>query len=209
MNKIALLWDLDGTLIDSYETIVSSLYDAIAEYNIFIDKEYILESVKKGSVGSFLDTISEKYDLPIDMIYARTQKLNFDRRFEIKPIKNICKLLDYTISANISNYIYTHKGRVTYSILDNLDIRKYFKEILTIENRFARKPNPEAVNYLIKKYDLNRESTYYIGDRKLDIECGCNAGIKTILYLPQNSYVTPTGKETYIVEDMLEIIDLL
>ena len=93
MNKIALLWDLDGTLIDSYETIVSSLYDAIAEYNIFIDKEYILESVKKGSVGSFLDTISEKYDLPIDMIYARTQKLNFDRRFEIKPIKNICKLL--------------------------------------------------------------------------------------------------------------------
>ena len=111
MNKIALLWDLDGTLIDSYETIVSSLYDAIAEY--------ILESVKKVSVGSFLDTISEKYDLPIDMIYARTQKLNFDRRFEIKPIKNICKLLDYTISANISNYIYTHKGRVTYSILDN------------------------------------------------------------------------------------------
>ena len=96
-------------------------------------KVYLRKHINENVGNIFANSPSE---FPGQQQYSY-ELLNFDRRFEIKPIKNICKLLDYTISANISNYIYTHKGRVTYSILDNLDMRKYFKEILTIENRFA------------------------------------------------------------------------
>lgn len=49
--------------------------------------------------------------------------------------------------------------------LSLLEIRKYFKEVITSENGFLRKPNSEAVIYLIEKYKMNEQKTYYIGDR--------------------------------------------
>lgn len=209
MNKISLIWDLDGTLIDSYETIVSSLYDTLLEYKLYIDKENILKHVKKESLGSFINAISNEYNLSADYIDKRAHELIFERQYSIKPIQYACELLKQITNQNISNYLYTHKNKSTYSILDNLDMSKYFSEIVTIENGFKRKPSPDAVNYLVQKYNLDKKTTYYIGDRKLDIECAYNAGIKSILYLPKESYVTPTGKEDYIIEDLLEILDII
>ena len=42
-----------------------------------------------------------------------------------------------------------------------------FTEILTSQSGFARKPDPEAAMYLMEKYGLEPEKTYYIGDRSL------------------------------------------
>ena len=58
-------------------------------------------------------------------------------------------------------------------------------------------------------YNLDRENTYYVGDRSLDIECAENAGTKSILYLPENSAASPTGKETFVVKDLLDIQDIV
>ena len=52
-------------------------------------------------------------------------------------------------------------------------------------------------------------NVFYVGDRDLDIESANNANIKSIFYKPENSYGEPTGEETYIVYDLLEIADLL
>ena len=81
----------------------------------------------------------------------------------------------------------------------------YFKEVISINDGFKRKPSPEGVNYLIGKYKLDRSNTYYVGDRILDIECGVNASIKTILYLDKNSVVKPSLKEDYIINNLLDL----
>ena len=74
---------------------------------------------------------------------------------------------------------------------------------------FNRKPSPDGINYFIDKYHLDRNETYYVGDRPMDVRCAENAHIKSILYLPEGSAAIPTGKETYIVEDLLDIKSLL
>ena len=93
--------------------------------------------------------------------------------------------------------------------VENLDMLKYFTKILTIDDGFKRKPDPEAINYLIEEYNLDINNLFYVGDRDLDIESANNANIKSIFYKPENSYGEPTGEETYIVYDLLEIADLL
>ena len=57
-----------------------------------------------------------------------------------------------------------------------------FSEIITSDNHLARKPDPEALTYLIDKYNLDPSETAMVGDRPLDIQAGQNAGIKTILF---------------------------
>ena len=50
-----------------------------------------------------------------------------------------------------------------------------------------RKPSPEATNYLLDKYRLNPDNTYYIGDRTLDVEFAQNSGIQSLNFL-ESSY---------------------
>ena len=60
-------------------------------------------------------------------------------------------------------------------------------EILTSQSGFARKPSPEAAIYLLDKYQLNPDNTYYIGDRTLDVEFTQNSGIQSLNFL-ESSY---------------------
>ena len=93
------------------------------------------------------------------------------------------EVLDWTQKENIQNFIYTHKGKNSFDLLKQLGISSYFLEVVTSENNFKRKPNPEAINYLVKKYNLKTDETYNIGDRKLDIEAAHNSGLGSINFL--------------------------
>lgn len=65
-------------------------------------------------------------------------------------------------------------------LLEELGLSGYFIEVVTGDRGFARKPDPEALLYLIDKYDLDKENTYYIGDRLLDVQAAQRAGIQSI-----------------------------
>lgn len=65
--------------------------------------------------------------------------------------------------------MYTHKGIHANDILEHAGILKYFKEVVTSKNGFPRKPAPDGVNYLVEKYHLDVNSTFYVGDRNLDM----------------------------------------
>lgn len=49
-----------------------------------------------------------------------------------------------------------------------------------VESR-CRKPSPEMVLKAIDEFSIDISRSYFIGDSKVDIECGINAGVKTIL----------------------------
>lgn len=85
-----------------------------------------------------------------------------------------------TVEQGIQNFVYTHKSDNAFQVLEDLGVRHHFTEILTSDSGFARKPSPEALLFLIDKYGLEKEHTYYIGDRLLDVETAVNAGIQSI-----------------------------
>ena len=93
------------------------------------------------------------------------------------------EVLNWADQVGIQQFVYTHKGDNAFTILRDLGLESYFKEILTSHSVFARKPSPEAANYLLDKYQLNPDNTYYIGDRTLDVEFAQNSGIQSINFL--------------------------
>lgn len=204
-----LIWDLDGTLIDSYSIIVSSLKEALDEININYDKEEIMKYVIEYSVRDFINKISNENKLEVSKLTTRYSELNDSRSEEIKLIKNAKELLEQLSEMGVSNYIYTHKGKRTNSVLERLGIKEYFKDVITSENGFERKPSPEAIIYLINKHKIPKEDTFYIGDRSLDVECANNANIKSVLYLDKFSHGKKSGKEDYIINDLLDLLRII
>ena len=205
----AVIWDLDGTLIDSYTVIVESICDGLNELNIKHDKSYIANYVQTKSVTSYLKEISVNHGYSTDYLFDLYYKYSNARTLQIKSLPNAKEILDILYHKGIQHFIYTHKNIVAFEILENLDMLKYFTKILTIDDGFKRKPDPEAINYLIEEYKLDKNNVFYVGDRDLDIESANNAEIKSIFYKPENSFGEPTGKETYVVYDLLDIQNLL
>ena len=66
MKKLYFMWDLDGTLIDSYKVIVSSIKEVLNERNINISYEVIKKESTEHSVGEFLTIISQEYHLSFE-----------------------------------------------------------------------------------------------------------------------------------------------
>ena len=183
MQKTAFIWDLDGTLLDSYEAILSGIEETFAQFSIPYDKEQVREFILKYSVQDLLVRVAEDRNLDVEVLnQVRAQSLA-EKNAQVVLMPGVREVLAWADQAGIQQFVYTHKGDNALTILRDLGLESYFTEILTSQSGFARKPSPEAANYLIDKYQLNHDNTYYIGDRTLDVEFAQNSGIQSINFL--------------------------
>ncbi|MFS9276020.1 HAD family hydrolase [Streptococcus mitis] len=187
MQKIAFIWDLDGTLLDSYEVILSGIEETFAQFSIPYDKEQVREFILKYSVQDLLVQVAEERKLDVAVLnQVRAQSLA-EKNAQVVLIPGAREVLSWADQVGIQQFVYTHKGDNALTILRDLGLESYFTEILTSQSGFARKPSPEAATYMLDKYQLDSEKTYYIGDRTLDVEFAQNSGIQSINFL-ESSY---------------------
>ena len=187
MQKTAFIWDLDGTLLDSYEAILSGIEETFAQFSIPYDKEKVREFILKFSVQDLLVQVAEERKLDVEVLnQVRAQSLA-EKNAQVVLMPGAREVLAWADQVGIWNFVYTHKGDNAFTILRDLGLESYFTEILTSQGGFARKPSPEAANYLLAKYQLDSDKTYYIGDRTLDVEFAQNSGIQSINFL-ESSY---------------------
>ena len=205
MQKTAFIWDLDGTLLDSYEAILSGIEETFAQFTIPYDKEKVREFILKYSVQDLLEKVAEDRNLDVEVLnQVRAQSLaEKNAQVVLKP--GAREVLNWADQVGIRNFVYTHKGDNAFTILKDLGLESYFTEILTSQSGFSRKPSPEAATYLLDKYELNPRTTYYMGDRTLDVEFAQNSGIQSINFLESsyegNQRIQALADIPYIFED--------
>ena len=187
MQKTAFIWDLDGTLLDSYEAILSGIEETFGQFSIPYDKEKVREFILKFSVQDLLVQVAEERNLNAEVLnQVRAQSLA-EKNAQVVLMPCAREVLAWADQAGIQQFVYTHKGDNAFTILGDLGLECYFTEILTNQSGFARKPSPQAANYLLDKYQLDPNNTYYIGDRTLDVEFAQNSGLQSINFL-ESSY---------------------
>ncbi|CYV34463.1 HAD-IA family hydrolase [Streptococcus suis] len=180
MTTPTFIWDLDGTLLDSYEAILAGIQETYEQFDIPFDREEVRNFILRYSVKDLLVRDADKYGLDSDELnHVRATSLK-EKNTQIPLMTGAVEILNWTAEQGIQNFVYTHKSDNAFQVLEDLGIRHHFTEILTSDSGFSRKPSPEALLFLIEKYGLDKESTYYIGDRLLDVETAINAGIRSI-----------------------------
>ena len=183
MQEIAFIWDLDGTLLDSYEAILAGIEETYRQFSLPYNKKEVRAFILKYSVQDLLEQVAKERGLDVGLLnQVRAQSLA-EKNAQVVLMPGAREVLAWADKQGIQQFVYTHKGDNAFTILRDLGLDSYFTEILTSQSGFARKPNPEAATYLINKYDLNPDRTYYIGDRTLDIEFAQNSGIQSINFL--------------------------
>ena len=202
----AYIWDLDGTLFDSYDEIASSMANTLSSFGIHKEIEEFYDFIFKHSVHQYLHMIEKEYSISYDALNKIFQEFHKKKYLEVKAEYHSKEILEFICSKGDRNFIFTHRESTTMPILKNLGLDSYFTEVISVEDGFARKPNPEALNYFIHKYHLDMDHTYYIGDRQLDMECAKNAHIQAILYVSKQS-VPSSQFEDVTITDLLDVKD--
>ena len=183
MQEIAFIWDLDGTLLDSYEAILAGIEETYRQFSLPYNKKEVRAFILKYSVQDLLEQIAKERGLDVGVLdQVRAQSLA-EKNAQVVLMPGAREVLAWADQQGIQQFVYTHKGDNALTILRELGLDSYFTEILTNQSGFARKPSPEAAIYLLDKYELNPQQTYYIGDRTLDIEFAQNSGIQSINFL--------------------------
>ncbi|WP_334340243.1 HAD-IA family hydrolase [Companilactobacillus sp. HBUAS56275] len=201
----SIVWDFDDTIANSYPGIVSATQRSLREnFDISLSKDTIFKESKKTSVRKFAAELLKDQDDPkqaLDLfynVYHRYEKEYHDKITLIPHIKNV---LEYCDKKRYMQFVVTHRDQSIYDLAKSLGIEHYFKEIISVENGYKRKPNPEMLKYLIEKYDLATDDLWVVGDREIDVKFGKSVGAHTILL---NDQEVDFDYE-YRVSDLLEI----
>ena len=171
----AILFDMDGVLVDSLDSWLSALNSALKAYNYKqISKDEFLE---KYWGHDLYDNI-ERMNLPVEVgrfcnnVYGE-QIGRIKIYTETKD--TLQKLINYK-KAIITN---TPKD-CAVQILKRFDIEKYFKFVVTSDDVSMAKPSPEIVLKACERLNVDPEDVVLIGDTDSDVKAGRAAGCKVV-----------------------------
>lgn len=179
-----VLFDLDGTLLDSAPDFVASLDNLLARHNQpKLDPEIIRSHVSDGSwkltsLGFNIDISDEKCAVLRNELLEEYESnlLQYGGVFD-----GINELLTSLKEDNIPYGIVTNKPlRFAKPILMNEIAFKHCKTLICPDHLNAIKPDPEGILRGCKDLGLHPDECIYVGDHEKDLEAGINAGTKVI-----------------------------
>lgn len=213
--KKAIIFDLDGTLLDTLTDIMESVNNILEKYNFPTHTKYEYQYFLGNGIEiltkkAFPRNISTKefnnYFQEVKQEYQSRQTL------KTKPYSGIIEMLKELNKKGISIAILSNKPH-EFTIPT---IAHFFKEIkfdvvFGSRNNIARKPSSEAVYEILEILNVKAEECYFIGDSETDMQTGVNSGIdaigvswgfRTIDEMMQNG-------AKYIIDKPDEIISIL
>jgi phosphoglycolate phosphatase len=174
----ALVFDLDGTLIDSRRDIATGLNRLRADLGLPpLSLDEVVTMVGEGAKVLVRRALAGWHGEPakehLDRYLAYYKEVCLDTTVAYPGIEEMLAELAPTYRmAVLSN-----KGELlSIEILEGLDLAWRFKEILGGDSLPTRKPSPAGLNALADRLDVPVERLLLIGDSRIDAETARNAG---------------------------------
>jgi HAD superfamily hydrolase (TIGR01509 family) len=177
-----IIWDVDGTLFDTYPAIAKAFKTALNDLGKDAPVDWI-EALAKQSLGHCVSTLAETCQLnEADIGQAFDEHYDCIQPEEQPPFPGVITVCEYICALGGKNVIVTHRGQAgTDELLAANNMSQYFAGCLTRNDDYPKKPHPAAFVAILKLHNLQPEETMTIGDRDIDILAGQAAGIFTCL----------------------------
>ncbi|MCU1282332.1 MAG: phosphoglycolate phosphatase [bacterium] len=170
-----VIFDLDGTLIDSVGDIADALNKTLGAS--------LSDAVVAGWVGSGVRVLLERAGVDAAALDETAQK--FRTHYAAQPAKHTrpyLRVRETLRAIGCDKAVATNKpGDLSRAILERLGLAREFVAILGEDDVGARKPDPLIVDILRGKVGAGRAQTLYVGDSVVDAATARAAGVDLAL----------------------------
>lgn len=209
MNKKAVLFDLDGTLLDTKEFVYSAYEHALSFHGLEVTKREVLAPLIGQRIEVIYQRIAPTHDtkLLIESHFAFQAK-NFHL---VKSFPNILEVVTKLKKLGIKVGIVTTRLKNTLQTLKTGGLEpKLFEVIITGDKVTNPKPDPQGLFLALKKLKVKPSEALMVGDGAADIEMGKNAKVKTIgVTWGFGGKNIKKSKPDYVIDDIKELLAFL
>ncbi len=179
--KISLVvFDFDGTLVSSHETIYKTTLYALKEVGI---NQYIPEELFYKKIGLHFEDIFQAFGFAVPDFeeFINIYKSNYFNFISASFVyEGVNKVLEFLNSKNILTALLTTKGQDQAELLlKHFGLYNQFSYVMGRRHGMAHKPSPEPLLKICEELQVHPQETLIVGDTEMDIICGKEAGAKT------------------------------
>lgn len=180
-----VIFDLDGTLIDSYQAIYLGFQYAYTNMGLPpMTYDEVKRIVGLGLNHTFQDLLGKERVPQALALFRKKYEEVFRTNTYLLP--DVREVLETLYGRGIKLAVATNKfGRFSREIFEHFAMGKLFTVIIGDGDVPQNKPHPEMLYLAMEKMGLKKEDTVFVGDSLIDIQTAKNAGLRV--------FVVPTG----------------
>lgn len=210
----AIIFDMDGLMIDSERVTFECYQERLKDMNLTMDEEFyktLLGKPIKGIYQRFYDVYGN--DFPIENVIQDVHQLMAER-FETEGVpvkKGLVELLHYLKDNNYKTIVATSSNRDRVDkILAQAKITEFFDDSICGDEVTKGKPNPEVFLKSCQKLGVNVDEAIVLEDSEAGIQAAYSGNIDVIcipdMKYPEQEFEKMTTK---ILDSLDQVIDFL
>ncbi|WP_027965408.1 pyrophosphatase PpaX [Halalkalibacillus halophilus] len=210
MTIKAILFDLDGTLIDSNQLIIESFRHTLEQ---FTEKNYTDEELQTFIGPPLQDSLEKIRPDQVDEMMQTYRKHNLENHDHfVKAFDGVFETIQDLHQKGIPMAIVTTKRRNTaIRGLELTNLNQFFDVVIGLDDVTHAKPDPEPIEKGLEALGVSKEGTIMIGDNSHDIDAGKNAGTLTagVEWSAKGADFMKSLQPDYLLKHITDLIDLV
>lgn len=208
----AIIFDLDGTLLDGREGIFWQYEQLTREFDGAPASRKEIAAAMHGTVDDVARRLVKNTDVSFEKIQKRHDELIAESLVHWHLYDGVTELLPILRRIGIRIGAVTSGNHHTVGALETMDIKKYFDIVVSAKDVVNPKPHPAGIEMALVHMAVPAHEAAMVGDTKSDILAGKNAKVAKTIGVTHGFGLYEDLQEagaTHIVDDIPSLLDVL